>query len=174
MSLRCFVLIALPMIAGVSFLLRPFAASAAEGSLEIFPDARILIQLVLFVACIVPLHRLLFRPILRALEERRERVEKTIQRAKEIEDQADAVLARYESAMERARDEIESHCKELVVTARREALEAIADSRTQTDRHVAEARSEILQSLKVARQSLRDQSIGLARDVASKILGRTV
>lgn len=147
-------------------------AAAAEGGLQIFPDQRILYLIVLFAVLIVPVNKLLFQPILRVLDERRERIESARARADDVAKRADDVLARYEDAVRRARDDSEGKRRERVESARREQAEVTARVRADSEERTASVRQQVAESLAVSRAELRRHAEGLAEEAASRVLGR--
>jgi len=162
-------------------------AFASEGKLEIFPDilqilgrgaspleSRYLQLLILFVLLIYPLNRLLLTPLLRVLDERSERIEGTRKRAGEIGARAETVLARYGAAIEQARVQAEELRKEALAGARGEQARILAEARRTAEGDVSAARSGVAQAIGSARASLRAETETLAREVAARVLGRTL
>ncbi|HVS09735.1 MAG TPA: ATP synthase F0 subunit B, partial [Planctomycetota bacterium] len=119
------------------------AWAAAEEGLDIFPDARVLALIALFLILIYPSQKLLFVPLLRVLDERRERIEGARAKAERLSRDTDEVLARYESAVQSARGEAE--------VARRTALETARKNQT---RLTAQARAEAEEELLAARATV--------------------
>ncbi len=147
-------------------------AAAAEGSLQIFPDARILYLLVLFVLLIAPVQKLLFAPLLKVLEDRRDRIDGAKGRAEQVAKEADAALARYDGAVRAAKEEAEVERRSQVESARGEQVEATTAVRSEAEQQLARARDEVQQSLAEARAGLRAHAEEVAREAASRVLGR--
>jgi F-type H+-transporting ATPase subunit b len=162
--------------AGAALVALPHAASAAEGNLEVFPDWTGLLPLLvaLFVVIIFPADRLLLRPLLRVLDERHERIEGARQRADALSGEADAVLARYETAVGEARHHAEAARRDALDRARREQTGLTSQARTDAEAEIARARDEVGRALAEARTALRAEAELLARDAASQVLGRRV
>lgn len=153
----------------------PGAAVAAEDAFTIFPDPLWLLVLILiFLALVVPLDRLLFRPMMKALDERRVRIEGARERAEVVADQADEVLGRYQRAVEAARREAEASRREVLDRARREQTQVMTQAREEAEAQRAQARGQVADALEAARGQLRDESHELAREIASRLLGRSV
>ena len=166
----CFRLLGLGALVGL--LAAP--AAAAEGGLEIFPDERMLVLILLFLALIFPLDRLLFRPLLRTLEERDARIAGTRKRADEIAGKADVALDRYQSAVTGARGSAEDARREQLDAARREESQLTAAARASAEEQLGEAVREVGASLDAARAQLRGEAEALAREAASRVLGRAL
>ena len=157
----------------VLFAVAPSAAHAAEGGIQIMPDWGLLAGLVvLFSLLIAPVNALLFRPLLRVLDEREQRIAGTRERARALELEAEAVLARYEDEVRRARDEAGHDRREALERSRAEEQEATNRARREAEAQIEKARREIADALRRARSELRPEAEGLARVAASRILGR--
>ncbi len=161
-------------LASVPALLAPAAAHAAEGGLEIFPDERIFVLIALFIVLVWPVDRLLFRPLLRVLDERRERIEGAREKADQLSRDADDVLGRYESAVQAARQEAEASRRASLDEARRNQNRITAGARGEAEGEVTRARGEVARALAEARTQLRREAEPLARAAASQVLGRAL
>ena len=147
-------------------------AAAAEGGLEIFFDRRIIYLLALFVLLIVPVNKVLLSPLLGVLDERRERIEGARGRAEQVAKEADTVLGSYESAVRGAKEDAEADRRSQIESARREQLDATAAARATAEERIAQARGEMGRMLDDARSELRTHAEELAREAASRVLGR--
>jgi F-type H+-transporting ATPase subunit b len=168
------------------------APSLAAGDLSIFPDliedwmygthggaiagapwrSAWLQLVVLFAILVFPLDRLLFRPLLRTLEQRGERIEGARSRASAVSKQADEVLGRYEAAVGVARKEAESIRRGALDAARQEQGKISSAARLAAEREVAKARQGVAGALESARAALRGETQRLAREAAARVLGR--
>jgi len=159
----------------VATLLCSGAAHAAEGGLVLTPDWGMLFGLVaLFVVLVFPLDVLLFRPLLRALEERDERITGTRAKAEKLERETQAVLLRYEAAIAEARAASETERRARLNQARTSMLETTSGARGEAERELERARGELATILDQARATLRGQAQELAREAASRVLGRAL
>jgi F-type H+-transporting ATPase subunit b len=145
----------------------------ASGGIEIMPDWPLLgILLVAFALLTWPVNALIFRPLFRVLDERERRIEGARERAREVDAQAGAVLARYEEAVARARDEAAAERRTRLDATREEEKEAAAAAREAAEGQIDSARREIAEALREARAGLRPRAEALAREAAERILGR--
>lgn len=150
-------------------------AARAEGSLELAPDLGMLVGLiVLFALLVFPVDHFIFRPIFRVLDERRERIAGTRARAEQLEREAEQAFERCESSVRSVRGEAEQERRSLLEDARAEALGATAEARSRVEGEIEAARAEITTSLDAARGVLRSESLELARQAASRVLGRAL
>jgi len=149
------------------------AALADEGSLQLVPEPPLLLTLlVLFALLIVPVDRLLFRPVFRVLDERAAKIEGTRVRAARIEREADQALERYEGAVRDTREQAEQQRRARLDEARGELQHTTAAARGEAEAEIERARHGLEASYQAARQALRAQSEDLARQAAARVLGR--
>jgi F-type H+-transporting ATPase subunit b len=156
-------------------LLVPSLAAAAEGGLVLVPDPRLLLALIaFFVVLIAPANALVFKPLLRVLDERDARIAGIRTKAERLEHEAAAILARYEQAVRETREEGERGRRSLLSEVRAEVQREIAAARRDAEGRLETARGEIAASLESARASLRGQAHDLASQAASQVLGRAL
>lgn len=153
----------------------PRPALAAEGGFTIFPDPLwVTVLIVLFLLLVAPLQQLLFKPMVRMLDERRARIQGARERASTLSEQADEVFGRYQQAVEGARREAEQGRRETLDGARRDQTQVMNEARADAEAQVGRARREVAEALEQARGQLRGEAEGLAREAASRLLGRSV
>lgn len=165
--------VAIVLAAGLVLL--PIAAIAAEGGLSIFPDpVELLILIAIFVALIFPANKLLFAPLLGVLEERDKRIEGARGRAREIDADADRVFGEYEAAVTDARRLADENRRGQLDEARREQSRVTTSARGDAEVEVQRARAGVALALDQARSEVRSQAQQLAREAASRVLGRSL
>ena len=143
------------------------------GALVAAPWTSLWVQLMaLFVVFALLLNPLLFKPLLRLLDARGERIEGARERAGALSKQADAVLGRYESAIATARREADGLRRGALESARQEQTRINGAARGDAERSLASARSDLASSVASARAALRGDGERLARDAAARVLGR--
>jgi F-type H+-transporting ATPase subunit b len=147
----------------------------ASDNLVLVPDPTVLaVMLVGFVLLIFPLNQLIFKPIFRSLDERAARIEGARNRSNQIQQEADRVLERYETAIREARTESEEARKGQLALAREEQTVLTDQARGEAEGELERARAELGQSLEEARTSLRSSAEGLATAAAEQVLGRAL
>lgn len=151
-------------------------ASAAEGGLQLLPDFTTTLPalIVVFLIIVAPLNALLFRPILKALDERDERIAGTRAKAERLSHDTQAVLERYEAAIRDAREEAEGERRVRIGEARARLLDRTVSARTAAEAELERARGELAATLDEARGTLRGQANDLAREAAASVLGRAL
>ncbi len=158
-----------------ALLLLPSLAAASEGGLVLVPDPTVMLTLIaFFVLLIAPANAFVFKPLLRVLDEREARTAGTRTKAERLEQEAAAILARYEEAVREAREEGERGRRALLTEVRSETQREIASARRAAEERLESARAELDASLESARGALRGQAQELARQAASQVLGRAL
>jgi F-type H+-transporting ATPase subunit b len=156
-------------------LLLSVPARAAGGGIEIMPDPGKLLPLVaLFVLMIVPVNRLIIRPLLAVLDEREQRIAGSRARASEIAKRADQVLAGYEGSVARAREEAEVERRGTLDQARAAQTARVSREREEAERTLERARAEVGAALAQARTRLHADAQQLAEQAAERLLGRSL
>jgi F-type H+-transporting ATPase subunit b len=149
-------------------------ASGEGGGVTVVPDWTVGIQIVNFLFLIFVLNLLLFRPIRKILQQRREKI-KGMESA--IENAGKSVQEK-ESAFERAiRDARSKGLKEkeaLVKQAEEEERRQVEAISSKAQAELEEMRRKIAADAERTRHSLQQQIGAFANDIAQKILGRTV
>lgn len=135
-------------------------------------DFSLWIQLVNFLLLIVALNCLLYRPILKILAERRE----LFDRLKDKASKAKTALESGEAEKERLNAESLRQglrLKHDLTAGGSEREKAIlAEAQEKAAGQVSEARAKLQQSAAAAREALARETTEIAREMASKILGR--
>ena len=156
-----------PSLAAVGFALmaEPALATAKHGGGH---------DLVLFLLLIPLVNELLFKPVFRLLDAREERIDGARRRAALLEHDAAAVLERYRAAVSEVRAESDAERKATLEAARQTQAEQIARERVEAERRMEATKREIDGALESARESLRRDVEALAREAATRILGRAL
>lgn len=151
------------------------APARAEGALNLAPDPAVLIPLLVLFAILVPvLNALLFQPILRTLEARGARIDGARKRAEALGRDVEQTLAQYSEAVRVARATADEERKQQLAAAQRESANTTGRERSAAESTIERARSEIAAALVGARAQLQGESQTLAREAASRVLGRAL
>ena len=158
---------------GIAGFLLLTAPAGAAGDLVIEPRLPMVVALLTFFTLLIfPVNALIFKPIFRALDERHRRIEGARERARQVDSETRAVLARCEASLREAWEEAEAARKERLGQARAEQVQMTTAMRAQTEETVHTARTELAESLAQARADLSGISRDLAASAARQILGR--
>ncbi len=134
----------------------------------------LIVQLINFLILLVILNFLLFRPILKILDER----ERLVRESGEMQGRIDKVvgerMVEYDSRIRDAKQEAMS----LRAAARSEALarfrEIVQSAKEANIEELEKARESLAVQVADSREILAEEAKTLGRDIASRLLGRTV
>lgn len=165
----------LVLSAFVAVVLFASPAFASGAKLELIPELPVMVTLVVaFGVLIVPLDRLLFRPLLAVFDEREAKVDGARQKAAVLSKEAETSLIRYETSLKTSREEIAQECKALLRDAREREEKMVRAERQRAEQELGTARAALEASVGQVRAELRQSVQALGREAAEKILGRSL
>jgi F-type H+-transporting ATPase subunit b len=137
-------------------------------------NATLLVQLVNFLLLMYLLNRLLFRPMLRVLEERRARTEGRRQQAAQLSSEGQALWDDYQKRLQAAKADADRTRTQVIRQAEGQRDRLLEAAAAEADKAVAQVRARLRAESEDARKALRAQVAPLAAAVAQRILGRAV
>lgn len=147
---------------------------AAEGGVTVDLDASFVVQIALFVVLLIALKPLLFDPMMRLFEEREERIDRTIEKARKTDEASAKALAKYEAILAKAREAGSAERDQLRGQGSKKEAELSAQVRASTAATLEQGRAVIAGEAKEARAKLQVEATQLGREIASRVLGREV
>lgn len=138
---------------------------------EIVSSAIILVTFLLLMAY---LNVVLFRPMLRYLDEREAKTHGAVDEAKALEEEAAKALAAYESRVAAARAEAQADNAAARKRAADEEQALLERARAHANRRIAEIERDVEAATEQARAALGVHAREMARAIAEKVLGRAV
>lgn len=152
----------------------PWVAQAA-GALNLSPNPVILIaDVVVFLLLVYPTSRLLLRPIVRIIEDREKRSEGALAGAESLSLEAVELQRELEVRLREAHARAQGRRAEVLAEAEEAQRESLDHARDDAGRIVDSVRRSVADDLSAARTSLADEARTLAREAASRILGRAL
>jgi F-type H+-transporting ATPase subunit b len=148
--------------------------AAPKGGVTVDLDLTFLWSSLLFVVLVLVLKPLLFDPMLRLFEERDRRIEGTKAAARQLDDAATEALGRYEGEMKKARAEGGAEREARRAEGHKLGGDVLAKVREETSETVNVGRQQLQREETDARAALQSDAQGLARAMASRVLGREV
>ncbi len=152
------------------------AADAAHESPPLFSvDPGLMIwTIITFIIVLVILRMTAWKPLMTALEERQKSIEGAIEEAGRIKNEAEALLAKYETMLESAKDE----SREILEEARRDGAKVQAEIRERAQHEAEEFKDRAHREIELAKdgalKEIWDQAASLSTELASRILGRSL
>lgn len=138
-------------------------------------DYRLIIaQAVNFVLLLVVLQRLAYKPVLKMLNDRTEKIDKSLRQARKIEEELKNTEETKIAEIKKAKESAQKIIKEARDNAEKKSQEALEKTRTKTKEIVENAKQEIKsekeKSVAEAKKEIADVSILIAK----KIIGNNI
>jgi len=132
------------------------------------------IQAVNFLVLLVVLNLVLYRPILRVLEERRKKTAGARGQVESVEEQGAELMASYDADLAVARSEARGRYQEHRTKAVAEAEAIVAQAKERAEAELASHAEELDRRRQALVQELAASEAVLAHKIADKALGRAV
>ena len=150
------------------------AAGVAPQAINVDVDLTFVVQVVLFVALTLVLKPLLFDPMLKLFEERERRIDGAKLQARRIDEKSATALGKYEGEMAKARAEAGAERDRIRAEGLACEQQILGGARAATARVVDEGKRSAQAEAERVRRLLKIQAADMARDIASRVLGREV
>jgi F-type H+-transporting ATPase subunit b len=149
-------------------------ALSSGGAVNIDFDLTFVGQMVIFAALIVVMKPLLYDPVLALFAEREKRTDGAKAEARAMQEKAGELLRKWETELEKVqRVAAEERDRTRAETARLEA-EQMSEARRVAAKIVEDGRASIAKEVQSIQFELGRDSEKLAREIASKVLGREI
>ncbi|MGB2869062.1 MAG: F0F1 ATP synthase subunit B [Bacteroidota bacterium] len=141
--------------------------------LEINPGLTIW-TIVTFTILVIVLGKYAWKPILRALTEREDKIRSALEEADKARAEAAEMMKQNEQNMARAEEEYRKMLREGKALADKMKDEIVSKARSQAQQELDRANQEIQRNVESAKQQLRSEVADLAIKAAEKILDETL
>jgi len=135
-------------------------------------DWTLLLQFINFVVLMFLLNKILYRPLMKVMAQRREQIEGDKTRAKNLESEIDAKMERYQQQLADAKLEAVAERNLLRKTAQQQESALTAEAQQKAATRIKAIRTQVEHEASEARQILRQSVDELAGQIATKVLGR--
>ena len=142
--------------------------------MNLTPNFTLFFQMGIFLVLAFCLNFLLFKPMLRVIEERRTRTEGRRKAAAQAETEAEGVWENYQKKIAEARAAGDAARMEMVRKGEAERQRITEKAAEESEKTQTEIRARVRADAEAARGAIRGQVDGLARAMAEKVLGRAV
>ncbi|HWP93617.1 MAG TPA: ATP synthase F0 subunit B [Thermodesulfobacteriota bacterium] len=156
----------------ITVILSIHQANAAEDILSV--DKTVVIQMVIFLASIFILNSLLFKPLLGLVDKREQLTTGTIEEAKKLEEKVGQIIEEYNSKLNEARARALEERNETRRQAQVLHEEMIKKAREEAQALLEEAKHKLELETSEIKGKIRSDVETIARDMASRILGKEV
>ena len=150
------------------------ASALAAGHPLIDIDLTVFVQFALFLILFVVANKLLFQPYLQLRERRKAGIEGARADAERMSSQAESKLADYEKQLAGARNRANEEGRKVRAEGLAHEKEVTDKARAQAQKAIDEATAKMRAETDAARLQLLPQASTLAKQIASKLLGREV
>ncbi len=151
----------------------PVSANASE--LNLIPDAGVVAtNVALFLLLIYPVNRLLVQPLLRVLDERAARTAGALEQSRRLADDARATRTDLEARLTEARARGQARRAAILSDGEVQERALLEAAREEASGIVETVRQAVQSELIEARAALQTDSRALAREAATRILGRAL
>jgi len=137
-------------------------------------DYTLFIQLVLFLLLIWILNQVLYKPLLRIMDRRKEILDKAQEEVKTVQETIDRRVAEYEEKIRAAKMEAMGQKGDLAKEGTQAAKVITDKAKTEIAGMMGEFQAKLEKELASARELLRNQSLRISSEIAEKVLGRSV
>ena len=137
-------------------------------------DWTLFLQFANFMILIAVLNALLFKPLRAALKARKATIEGCRAKVQDIDEQVQAQIARYEAQLQEARLQGGQARAALRKAAQEEESRILGEANQASAVKLQTIKAQIQSEAGAARQTLRNETETLAKEIAGKVLGRAV
>jgi len=127
-----------------------------------------------FIALVLLLGRVAWKPLLGAIDAREQSIRDTIEQARTDREQAEALVAEQRELLSAARRERAEAVDQGKKDAEKVKSEILDEARRQRDQVLKESQAQVDAGLRKARSELRDSAVGLAILAAEKLLAKNL
>jgi len=134
----------------------------------------VILQLAIILILIVALSNIVFKPFLGVLQERRDWVEGAEKKARELQQRMEELMERYRETLATAQAQGANIREEIRKESLAREMEILQKAMDEANRFLGEMKTKVQEESQTARASLRLHAQNLSREIAEKVLGRTI
>ena len=135
-------------------------------------DWTLILQFINFFVLLFFLNKLLYRPLVAIMNERREKIESGNSRAREIEAEVDEKMQRYQEQLSSAKSDAAQERAELRKAGHQQEAEITGEAQQKAVTRIKDIREQVGKEATEAGQVLNTEAKALAGQIAAKVLGR--
>ena len=137
-------------------------------------DSSLLIQVCLFIFLMFFLNKIFFKPFLRFLEERQEKIQGDERKAAKLQEEAEQYRLQFEEGMSKGQLQALDEKGRIQETGAQESKRVIDTAQQEVAGEMPKIKAQIAQESKQALTELEDQQGVMAKEIVEKILGRSL
>ena len=137
-------------------------------------NSSLFIQLINFIVLLLALNIILFKPLLRTMQEREQGIANAFTDAKSAQERMQGMLEQYTAALNDAKQKAAAAYGAAYQQGLDAQREMISAGHAKSDEQLSKARAEIAAAAASARTDLKKEAEALSQDITAKLLGRAV
>jgi F-type H+-transporting ATPase subunit b len=130
-------------------------------------------QIINFSLLMLLLYAVLYKPVIRVLDQRSERIRESMRQADEVKTLLERTKQDHAEAMARARSEAQAVIAQALAEGERVRRASIDDAKREADILLERAHAQIVRDTEEASRSLRAEVADLALTAAGRVVGRS-
>jgi len=134
----------------------------------------LIIQLAIVLSLMGILSQVLFKPFLSILQERKDRVEGSEKKARELQLRTEELMERYRESIAAAQAQGATIREEIRKESLAAEMEILQKAMEKANHSIQQIKTKISEETMAARTGLKIQAQNLSREIAEKILGRSL
>ena len=131
-----------------------------------------IIQLFIVLTLVVILSQIVFKPFLGILQERKDRVKRAEERARDLQHRSEELVERYRESIAAAHAQGATIREKIRKESLAKEMEILQKDMEEANRLIQEIKMKINDEMETARSGLQSRAQNLSREIAQKILGR--
>jgi F-type H+-transporting ATPase subunit b len=137
-------------------------------------NVTVIFQLAIVLILMVALSNLAFKPFLRVVQERKDWIEGAEKKARELQQRSEELMERYQDSMSAAQAQGASIREEIRKEGLSKEAEILQRAMEEGNQFLEEMKDKVREESQNARAGLRLQAQTLSREMAEKMLGRSI
>ncbi|MFO7765326.1 MAG: ATP synthase F0 subunit B [Pelovirga sp.] len=134
----------------------------------------LILQFINFIVLLYLLNRILFVPLRAVMEKRRETIDGSHTRARDLQADIDNKMSRYQEQLAEAKKQANEERAQLRSIAHEEETNMLETAQTNAGARMEQIRKRVTQESDEASKTLKQEATALAQQIATKILGRSL
>ncbi len=137
-------------------------------------DWTLFLQFANFIVLLIALNALLFKPLRAALAARKAAIDGDLAKARSLDEGIQSQVAEYEAKLQEARQRGSQERMALRQAAQSEEARLLGTANEKASQRLQALKEQVAGEAEAARQGLRGETETLAREIAGKVLGRSL
>lgn len=134
----------------------------------------LIIQLIIVLTLVVILSQVVFKPFLGTLQERQDRVKRAEEQARNLQHRAEKLMGRYRESIAAAHAQGTTIREKIRKESLAREMEILQKAMEEANRIIQEIKVKITEEMEAARAGLQSRAQNLSREIAERILGRSL